>query len=72
MPVIIFEHGLGAADSYGTRPNQIFDLLCGECGLNISLLQSWLDKGRSLSRKGFEGQFDQRKNYYFIAHPPLV
>jgi FkbM family methyltransferase len=70
-PVIVFEHGLGAADCYGTRPNQIYDLLCGECRLNISLLQNWLDKGKPLTRKGFEEQFDQRKNFYFIAHPTI-
>lgn len=72
MPFIIFEHGLGAADCYGTRPSQIFDLLCGECGLKISLLQNWLDRRKPLSRKGFEDQFDHRTNYYFIAHPTLV
>jgi FkbM family methyltransferase len=70
-PVIVFEHGLGAADCYGTRPNQIYDLLCGECQLNISLLQNWLNKEKPLTRKGFEEQFDQRKNFYFIAHPTI-
>ena len=70
-PIVIFEHGLGAADSYGTRPGQIHDLLCGECGLKISLLQRWLDNQKPLSRRAFEEQFDKRKNFMFIAHPTL-
>jgi hypothetical protein len=32
-PVIVFEHGLGGADSYGHTPEQVFDLLI-DCGLN--------------------------------------
>jgi FkbM family methyltransferase len=68
-PIVIFEHGLGAADSYGTRPGQIYDLLCGECGLEISLLQSWLDSRKHLSRRGLEKQFDERMNFMFVAHP---
>ena len=71
-PIVIFEHGLGAADSYGTRPGQIHDLLCGECGLKISLLQSWLDNQTPLSRRDFAEQFDRRKNFMFIAHPTLT
>ena len=68
-PIIIFEHGLGAADSYGTRPGQIYDLLCGDCGLRISLLQSWLDKRKHLSRRALEKQFNERRNFMFVAHP---
>jgi len=70
-PIVIFEHGLGAADSYGTRPGQIYDLLCGQCGLKISLLQSWLDKRKHLSRRALEKQFDERRNFMFVAHPAL-
>jgi FkbM family methyltransferase len=68
-PIVIFEHGLGAADCYRTHPGQVYALLRTECGLKISLLQQWLDKGASLSRKGFEDQFYNRKNFMFIAHP---
>ena len=34
-PVIVFEHGLGAADHYGTKPEDIYDFLVSECGLSI-------------------------------------
>lgn len=34
-PAVIFEHGRGAADHYGTRPEAVFDLLCRQCGLTV-------------------------------------
>lgn len=68
-PVIVFEHGIGAADCYGTKPEQVYDLLCDECGLRISLLDNWLVGRQPLSREGFCEQFNKGLNYYFIAHP---
>jgi len=69
-PFIVFEHGLGAADFYGTRPEQVFDLLSG-CGLRVSLMKDWLDSGgsRTLTRGDFAREFDTGSNYYFLAHP---
>ncbi|MDJ0616372.1 MAG: FkbM family methyltransferase [Calothrix sp. MO_192.B10] len=69
QPIIIFEHGLGGSDFYGTQPEDIYDLLCLECGLKISLLDSWLNDYKSLSREEFTEQFYKGLNYYFIAHP---
>jgi FkbM family methyltransferase len=69
MPVIVFEHGIGAADFYGTRPEEVFSLLHGDCGLDISLLDSWLESRPVLSEEAFCDQFYGRKNYYFLAHP---
>ncbi len=68
-PVIIFEHGLGAADFYGTTPEQVYDLLTGECDLQISLMEDWLNGLVPLSREGFAAQFYQGLNFYFMAHP---
>jgi FkbM family methyltransferase len=34
-PIVIFEHGRGAAEHYGTGPADIFNLLCVEAGLRI-------------------------------------
>lgn len=68
-PVIVFEHGLGAADCYGTRPELLFDCLCSECGLNISTLASWLEDEKPLTRRQFKRQFYRGINFYFIAHP---
>lgn len=69
QPVIIFEHGLGAADFYGTTPEEVYDLLTGECGLQISLMEDWLGSAGPLNREGFTTQFYQGLNFYFMAHP---
>ena len=71
QPIIVFEHGLGGADVYGIRPEQVFELLNEECGLNISTMKKWLNQTPPFSKKEFIEQFDQGLNYYFIAYPTL-
>lgn len=66
-PLVIFEHGLGASDRYGTTPGDIFDFF-SECDMGVSLLGTWLEDGPALSREQLEEQFSQGHNYYFIAH----
>lgn len=68
-PIVLFEHGLGAADRYGTRPECLYDLLVTRCGMQINLLINWLGGDDSLSRAEFVEEFVQAKNYYFIAYP---
>jgi FkbM family methyltransferase len=34
-PIVIFEHGLGSANAYGTEPADIYGLLCEDVGLRI-------------------------------------
>jgi FkbM family methyltransferase len=34
-PLVVFEHGIGAAPYYGTRPEEVWQLLTGELGLRI-------------------------------------
>jgi FkbM family methyltransferase len=69
QPTIVFEHGLGAADHYGTKPEQVFELLVDQCGLEIHLMDSWLNNRTELplSLKEFQEQFWSGKNYYFMA-----
>lgn len=71
QPVIVFEHGSGAADYYGTKPEQVFDLLTKTCNLKLSLLQTFLEKGGtvSLDRESFCSEFTIGKNYNFVAYP---
>jgi len=66
-PFVLFEHGRGAADYYGTTPEMIYDLLAGECGLHISLLGGWLHGDKPLSRDEFVAQF-QGLSWNFLAH----
>lgn len=66
-PYIIFEHGIGAAPFYNTKPEDVYDLLISY-GLKISTMKNWLKEKPALNRKSFSKQFDKEINYYFIAH----
>jgi FkbM family methyltransferase len=66
-PIVIFEHGLGASDIYGTTPLQIFQFF-ESTGLHVSLMRDWLNGNAPLTQAAFEDQFYRGKNYYFIAH----
>lgn len=66
-PIIVFEHGLGAADHYGSGPDDVWGLL-EPFGYSVSLLEQWLQGGLSLTRDEFVNEFETNKNYYFIAH----
>jgi FkbM family methyltransferase len=66
-PFVIFEHGEGGADYYGTTPTDIYDLLAGRCGLRLSLMAGWLAGARPFTRSAFIDQCKQ--DFYFLAHP---
>ncbi len=68
-PFIVFEHGLGAADYYGTKPEDIYELLHDYCGLNLNLMDRYLKNRKPLSKKEFCKQFYDHLNYYFLAYP---
>lgn len=65
-PMVLFEHGLGAADHYNTTPEMIYDYF-NACGMSISSLKSLLKGGTYFSREEFHTQFYDRLNYYFVA-----
>jgi FkbM family methyltransferase len=69
-PIIVFEHGLGAADYYKTSPEDIHYLLAMQCGLKFFLMAEWIESnGRaSLGREAFCEKFYSGE-YYFMAHP---
>lgn len=68
-PVVIFEHGLGASDHYGTTPEMIYSLLCEECALDITLMERFIVDAAPLSKDEFRAQFYKSLNYYFVAYP---
>jgi len=65
-PCILFEHGAGAAEHYGTTPDMIHDLLVGECDLRIWTLRGFLENAAPLSRAAFAAEFGG-PNLNFIA-----
>lgn len=68
-PYIVFEHGIGSADHYGTRPEPVYDLLAG-CGLTLTTMARWLGGQRALTRAQFIAQFEGIENFYFLAYEP--
>jgi FkbM family methyltransferase len=67
-PVVVFEHGLGGSDIYGTTPRQMFQFF-ERLGFSVSVMADFLAKKPPLSMAALEKQFYDGKNYYFIAHP---
>jgi hypothetical protein len=64
---VIFEHGVGGSDYYGTTPADVYDLLAGQCGLRISLMGGWPAGARPFTRSSFINQC--KRDFYFLAHP---
>lgn len=71
QPVVIFEHGLGAADVYGTTPEMVYDLLVDEAGLQVATMGTWLKGTASFSKKVFCRHFYDNVDYYFMAFPKV-
>ena len=61
-PVVVFEHGAGSADHYGTTPADVWELLDG-AGLRIS----GLDGAGPFSRAQFEDEFARAERVNFVA-----
>jgi FkbM family methyltransferase len=68
-PFIIFEHGQGAADHYGTTPGQVYDLLVEHCNLRVNLMRRWLVGRSPFSRSDFIGHYERGQEFYYLAHP---
>ena len=65
-PLVIFEHGLGASEFYGSTPQQVHAVLA-KAGLRVSLLKDYLAGNEPMTEEEFIRQFEQRLNYYFVA-----
>ncbi len=66
-PVIVFEHGLGAADCYGISPEMMYNLLVDNYGMSIYTLNGRIKNKRELNKDEFVQLFYQGKEYYFLA-----
>jgi len=67
-PLVIFEHGLGASEFYGSTPSQVFAVLA-KAGLHVSLLNDYIAGRPPMTEQEFVRQFEERLNYYFVAGP---
>jgi len=66
QPMVIFEHGLGASNHYGTTPEMVYEYFA-DLGMNIYNLNAYLDKKEPLSLQGFSDQYHNKDHYYFVA-----
>ncbi len=66
-PAILFEHGPGAADIYGTTPDMLLDLLAGEHDYRVYRLGDWLAGRPALDRASFVDEFHHGRHYFFLA-----
>jgi hypothetical protein len=62
-PVVVFEHGVGAADYDGTRPEQVHELLVERAGLRLFDL----DGNGPLGRDEFAESFAQAEIWNYLA-----
>ncbi len=62
-PIVLFEHGVGSANVYGTSPDQIHALLAGELGYEIYDL----DGRGPYTREEFERVFWANERVNFLA-----
>ena len=64
-PVVLFEHGRGSADHYGTTPGDVHALLTGEAGLRIFDL----DGAGPYTASGLVEAFEAGRRTNFVARP---
>lgn len=62
-PIIVFEHGLGAADHYGTTPRDMHRLLVDEAGLSLFDL----DGNGPFDLSEFERRYDSAVQWNWVA-----
>jgi FkbM family methyltransferase len=64
-PLVVFEHGRGSADHYGTTPQRIHGLLAGELGYSIE----GLDGDGPYDARDLAAQFESGERVNFVARP---
>lgn len=68
-PMIVFEHGYERARYYHYEPEQLYDLLTTELGLEVSLIARWLQGSGSMGRPEFCSHVYQKLDFCFVAYP---
>lgn len=67
-PVVVFEHGVGAADAYDGATASVDETLRA-AGLAIWTPDGWLAGGAALSRREFFDRYLAGADYQFVAAP---
>ena len=64
-PIVVFQHGRGSADYYGTTPSAIFRLLTHDAALRIFDM----DGGGPYTSDEFQMAYDTNSHFHFVARP---
>jgi FkbM family methyltransferase len=64
-PIVVFQHGRGSAEAYGTKPGAIFRLLTGDAGLRIFDM----DGGGPYTSAAFDAAYETNSHFHFVARP---
>src|SRR5262245_5413963 len=68
-PLLVFEHGYERAKHFGDHPEDLFDLLAGELGFSVSLMERWLQRAAPMVRDEFCWHVYQNLDFCFLAYP---
>jgi FkbM family methyltransferase len=63
-PLVVFEHGYGAANAYGTEPDDVFGLMVDEAGMRIFDL----DGGGPYELDAFKAAYFSSERVNWVAH----
>lgn len=65
-PILIFEHGKGAAEHYGYGPKEIYKFL-SNLNYQIYTLDAFMKEKAPLRLNAFNELYEKRQEYYFLA-----
>jgi len=68
-PVIVFEGGSNSTGQYGVSPNDFYLLMTETLGYELSTMERWLGRKSAYTQEGFEKNWNEGPEYYFIAAP---
>jgi len=71
LPIVIFEHGLGASNHYGTISEKVYNYF-SDLSLNVSTMGRFLNKLEPLTLEEFRNHYNNKIDYYFLAYPENV
>ena len=67
-PLVLFEHGVGASDHYGTSPKMLYRSLVSDCGLRINEMDRYLKDLPALSLTDFVDVTGSAMVWNFVAY----
>jgi len=67
-PRIVFETGTNTTPFYGVGPDDIFETIVGDLGMNLSTMSRWLEGRKPYTKAGFRTDYEHTNEFYFMAY----